>query len=454
MADTVTLKEMLAVVVRRGRTLIALCLVFAVLLGAFCAFQRIRAINDSDNTPEAIEQAYQDDLASYLTQKEVLTQQQLKLKQNLESYQTHMDTSLLMQLDAYKEASTVIDIAITELAPNDFEQVYEIEGTPADYIITRIQNQYLIHWRSINLATVLGIDVTDQHWREVVSLENKGGGILEIKAIAQTEEESAALAQKVYQYLMDNVETVSQSAYRHGFSLLSNSSKTESDSDLATLQKNNLNLLSQYEKDLAAAELALEALAEPQRAEQITVTTIIRDMVKYAVLGGVLGVILGVIWIVIGYFFGTKLVFADDLVQDLKIPMMMSFSGNSTLFTRLSDRILGERVWYDETQALAFLSESASVRLESGVKIALLSSLALKEKTSHVQSAITALETMGHTVCLVENATYSAKALSAISGSDCVIFMERRGVTGTKSVELLLSMAAEQDKPVKGFILI
>lgn len=454
MADTITLKEMLAVVVRRGKLLITFCLVFAILLGALCAVQRLCDINDPSNTTEAIEKEYNAAMDRYLIQQEMLLSQQNKLEHDLESHRAHIDASLLMQLNPYNIASTMIDIAITELEPDDFKQIYEVEGTPADYIITRIQNQYLILWRSTNLSAVLGSDVSDMHWREVVTLENKGGGILSITAIAQEEAESAALAQKAYSYLLENVQTVSQSAYRHSFSLLSNSSKNAIDSNLATLQKNNLSLLAKYEDDFIAAEKALEKLTEPQRVEQITLLTTLRDTVKYAVLGGVLGVILGVIWVVIGYLFGSKLIFADDLVQDLKIPMMVSFAGETDLFVRLSDRILGERVWQNEEQALAFLSEAASVRLESGAKIALLSSLALKEKASHISSAVTALETMGHKVTLVENAAYSADALAAISGSDCVILMERRGATRIKSVELLLTMAAEQETPVKGFILV
>lgn len=454
MADTVTLKELLAVTVRRGKLLITFCLLFAVLLGAFFGLQGIRAVDDPKNTPEAIEQAYNEAMVSYLTQKETLSAQKVKQEHNLASHQDYMQNSLLMQLDPYSKAFTVIDFAVTELEPNDFKQIYEVEGTPVDYIINRIQNQYLILWNSTNLSTVLGSDVTDPHWREVISLKNKGGGILEITAIAKDEAASKALAQEVYSFLQDNVQTISQSAYRHSFSLLNNSSNTTADTSLADLQNNNRRLLTTYEKNISDTEKALDALKEPLRAEQITVATAIRGAVKYAILGGVLGAILGVIWAVIGYLFGSKLVFADDLVQDLKIPMMMSLSGKSNIFVRLSDRILGERIWQNKEQALAFLSESASVRLESGAKIALLSSLALEEQTPIVRSAITTLETMGHSVKLVENATYRAEALSAISDSDCVILMERRGATRIKSVELLLSMAAEQETPVQGFILV
>jgi len=126
MTDTITLKELLAVIVRRGKKLIALCLVFAVIFGAYCIFQRVRVIGSPENSSEVIEEAYQEELEVYQECKSVLDEQYQKRENNLKAYQQHLLDSVLMQLDPSCKASTVIDLAITELNAKDFETVFQV----------------------------------------------------------------------------------------------------------------------------------------------------------------------------------------------------------------------------------------------------------------------------------------------------------------------------------------
>ena len=454
MADTITLKELLAITVRRAKVLIAVALVFAIPVGALCADRNIDKMYSADNTVEAIEEKYQADLDVYQKQEQILSEQLLNLERSLESQQDHLSTSVLMQLDPSNKASTVINVAIAELAQSDFDKVYSIEGTSADYIISRIQNQYLVLWEGLNLETIFGSNLTDRQWRELVVLQEKNGGVIEISVSAKTIEESAAMAEKAYAYLTGNTETIIRSAYSHTLVLLSRSSKMAADPDLEQTQKDALATIEQCKTQIRTLENELNALKEPARTEQITVATIIRDTAMYALLGGILGGIVTVVCIIVGYLFGTKLVFSDYLVQNLKIPMLVSFSAKGDLFGRLADRILGERVWNGEESALAYLSKSAAARLEPGAKVALLSSLRFKKQENFVQSVKATLENMGYSVCFVDDAVYNAEMLPAIADNDCVILLERRNVSRIKSVELLISLSGEQEKPVKGFILV
>ena len=80
MKDTVTLKELAAIAVRRGRWAVILALICALLLGGWRANSLIGAANSEDNSPEKMEE-----LKSYEESREVLERQLAKAEAQLKS---------------------------------------------------------------------------------------------------------------------------------------------------------------------------------------------------------------------------------------------------------------------------------------------------------------------------------------------------------------------------------
>ena len=62
MKDTVTLKELIAIAVRRGQLAVILALAFAALMGGWRSYTLFKAANSEDNRPEEIEKRYQETL--------------------------------------------------------------------------------------------------------------------------------------------------------------------------------------------------------------------------------------------------------------------------------------------------------------------------------------------------------------------------------------------------------
>ena len=85
MKDTVTLKELAAIAVRRGRLAIILALIFALLLGGWRAHGLIAKAKSEENSPEKIEERYQEAMESYAANKEDLEEQLAKAETQLES---------------------------------------------------------------------------------------------------------------------------------------------------------------------------------------------------------------------------------------------------------------------------------------------------------------------------------------------------------------------------------
>ena len=449
MKDVITLKELAAVVVRRGRLMIILALVLALALGAFGASRQISEMNSPKNTDQEIAQRNEEAMEAYLWEKATLEDELESLNRQLENELDYKENSPLMEISPYDKAVTIMNIAITDLEESAFLQVYQKEGTPVDFIVSRIQNQYLVLWRGVDLQEELSSDMSDKYVREVAGVEAESGGLMKIIAYGTTKQESQALAHKVHDFLVENSAVVAQSAYPHGFVLLSESTKIQVDTALEDTQKKVDENIETCTQQILEAEDKLAKLAEPVPETRITLATALRSGIKYGVLGAAAGVFLGALWALIAFLISGKLVFSGTLEQKLGGSMMGRVSGKKEIWNTLADRIQGERVWPSEEAALEYLQQSAKVRLTPGEKIALLTTLNEDEASPLVHRVAEKLGQAGFAVRFVGNACYDARVLSAIAECDSVILMERCGASVLAAIDTVAALAREQGKPVK-----
>lgn len=453
MKDTVTLKELAAITVRRGRLAVILVLVFAVLLGGVQAARQVKAARSDENSPEKIEERYQEAMDGYLEEKADLEEQLARAENQLESQREYNEKSPLMEIDPYNKAVTTVNLAIADIDEGAFEQVFRLEDTPIDFIISKIQSQYLILWNSLDLPVSLSYTprggMEDKYLREIVTLKKADGGCLTLTAYGVSEAETRLLADAAYSCLLDLQAVISKGSYLHGFALLSNVTKIMVDDKLESTQTANLEKITTYTEKIESLTRELEDLKEPKRDSAPSVSKIILSALKYAVLGAAVGLVLDFTVVMASYIFRSRAETSRQLEQELSVPFLGSPAKRGGLWNRLADRIIDERVWPDEAQALAYLSSSADILLPSG-RILLLSTLPLKEEP--LKSVIRALEGKERTVRFVGGAGRSPETVGALRDCGCVVLAERTGVTRWADVTELTALARSLDKPVGGFV--
>lgn len=454
MKDTVTLKELAAVVIRRGKQMIILALVFALALGGFKLSQWHSKINAPENTDEQIEERYQQAVETYTLQKEQLDLNLQELEKQLHSEQEYKESSMLMGIDPYDKAVTLMNIAITDIEESAFLQVYQIEGTPVDFIVSRIQNQYLVLWRGVDLQKELGGEVSDKFIREVAGVSAESGGLLEIIAYGATKEESKALAYRVYDFLVENSNVVAESAYPHAFVLLSESTKAIVDTDLEASQKSVVDNITSYLEQIENVKNQLDELAAPAKDAKLTYSDAVGSVAKFVVLGVVTGVFAGALWAIVCFLFSSKVDFSYQLEGSLQVPLMGCITEKKNIWNAIADRLAGERVWPEEEDALNYLEESARIRLGKGEKVVLLTTLREDENNPAIRMVADRLQHSGYMVSVVGNACYNPKVLAAIAQSESVILMERCGCSTKEAIDTVAALAQEQSKPIKGYVLI
>ena len=209
-----------------------------------------------------------------------------------------------------------------------------------------------------------------------------------------------------------------------------------------------------YVLTVEATQKKLDELKKPAPRAQITVKTVLVEGAKNAVLGGCLGVFLGVLWAIVSYLFSNKLTVSSQLEQLLSAPMMVAVPGKKNIWNKLADKMVGERVWKTREEAANYLKEAAALRLKQGDRIVLLSTLPCEEEEQAVALVKKELASVGSTVQYVKSARQSAQTLNALANSDCVIFLERCNASKLRDINTVITLAEEQGKPIKGFIMI
>lgn len=454
MKDTVTLKELAAIVVRRGPLVLILALVCAMLLGGWRLYDRVKSINSVDNSPEKIEERYQAAMESYQESRADLEEQLSRVEAQLESQREYNDKSFLMEIDSHNKAVTTINLAITDVDEGAFQQVFRLEDTPIDFIISKIQSQYIILWNSLDLRASLSYSpksgLEDKYLREIVTLSRAAGGCLTLAASGTSEAVTRELADAAYNCLLELQSTISKGSYLHSFTQLSNVTKISVDAGLEDSQTANLEKITTYTDSIADLNKQLEAMEEPQRDQVDSPQKIAFSIVKYAVLGAVLGCLLALVWALVSYLFRNRAETSRQLEEGLSVPFLGSTAKSKGLWNRMADWILSERFWPNEAQAADYISASARVLLPESGTVLLTSTLPLAEEA--VQPVMKALASQNRSVRFVGNAVRSPETAEALKECGCVVLAERSGVTRWDDATELTALAKNLNKSISGFV--
>ena len=146
MDSTISLTDLLAVVIQKWKGICGALLAFALLLGGYQAYKQVSLANDPENSPEKIEERYQTALEDYETQKENLQKTLENQERSLESKEEYLEKSILLQIDPYDKY--VANIVFTFSDIDESAQLFRYPNTAADYLPKKIRSQYIELWKT------------------------------------------------------------------------------------------------------------------------------------------------------------------------------------------------------------------------------------------------------------------------------------------------------------------
>ena len=456
MEDTVTLKELCAVALRRGRLILCVAAVFALLAGGFQLIKLVKEAGSAENSEEKIEERYQAALEAYEKEKENLQEQLAKAEKRLASQQEYNDNSLKMRIDPYNKAVTTISFAITDVDDTSFQQVFLLEGTPVDYIISKIRNHYLAYWNSLDLERALQnctyAGNEDKYLREIVFLANMDGGGLTLTAYGESEQDAQELADAVYACLTAVQPTIESSAYPHAFTVINKVTKILVDEGLEESQKSNRNNITTYQTNIESLQQRLNDLAEPEREKGYSGLVIAKSTLKWAVIGAAAGIFVALMWAFLEYVFCGYIESIHGVETKHSLVFLGSSAQEKSVWSKLSCRVLGERVWKSEVNRNAYLAENLKFYLLQGNKTAILSTLPIDETTPSIQTLIQTLSAQEHTARFLSCASQNPNTIGILQDCDNVILAERIGTSRWDKLLENEALVKRIGKKICGFV--
>ncbi len=451
------LTEVLSLCVRKGKALLITALMFAVLLGGWQLRKQIKAANDSENSEEKIEERYQVAMLEYEKKKSELERSIEDNEKALADMQEYLDNSLLMKIDPYNKYETSIYFGFSDIDEAAWNQVH-YSNTSLDFVYSKIRSQYVVYWNSMELPTDLHVSgysgVQDKYMREVLSVSNQDGGMLCITAVGSSAAESEKLADALYQAFTDVQPTAARNSYGHSFVLLKRITKATIDTGLESSQKSNQNAVEDYQLSIEDLKAQLEELDEPSREQGYSRSTIIKNTVKYGVLGAVAGIVVACFGVLLWAVMANVLISSQQVERQLGITCLGAVKEKPGVFDRWADKLGGERRWKDPEQAVSYAVRKLETTAAPESKLLLATTLREGKRGSAAEALKKGLSERGYKVNCIYDAIHDPAFMDAVKDSDSVVLFETQGVSRLTNAIDVLKLNKAMEKPTQGFVLV
>lgn len=456
MREPISLKEIIAVVVKRGRGIVCTAIALAVLLGAYRFMGKYDFYQSPENTAEAVERANEEAKQTYKDTYERLQKDLAYARRELDRMNSYMENSILMQQDSYKVVMDTTVLAIT-----DIEEVYrgavgQTDIDP-DYFANKIQDFYVLYWESLVLTESLSghnyTNISEQYLRELVTLTETDSGTLTIVVRADTMENAVKLADAVNRCFQEMHAIVESNTYGHTLSVVARTGKVMVDDELGRRQIEMERSIANNKKSIDEIEEDLKQLKEPVVLAPYSMKDVLVDTAIFVILGAVGGAGIACVWVLVMFLMKNRVESSRQMEQMVGVPFLGSVAKKGSVWCRLAQKLLGERVWEDADMAAGFIAESVKSVADVPQQLAVLTTLSGEDAAEALEKVTQAVSFCGKVSC-VDNAEKNPETIALLRSCKTAVLAERISVSEMTEVLSLLELANRMGVKVVGFVTI
>ena len=414
MAETMNMKELFALLVRRCRAVLLTALIFAVLLGGVQAFRTSRS--NSDESDVSAEEQIASQYADLAALKQQLTTTKAKVA-SLQEYTTHAP---LMEIDPYRVYTTTMLIGLTpaENAPGASASQEYSDGAVCAAWLAGTDIQKLA-------ADTSFAEIGNLYLQDLFSAKPLSGGVLSLRTYGTSQERAEELADMLYQGLHRQFSGESSSIPTVN-AVLSSATLCETNTEIADKQDKIF-------KELTTAKESLTTLTSKVQSQESALPhddetpSPVKSGVKYAVLGFAVGIILACLWILVKAMFSSRIETAGQLEAMGGAPYWGTLAVAKRKSDRWADSILGETLWADRKAAAAHLADRVAACDSASAGIAIISSLS--DQPEELDDFVAALRDRDYSVSVIMNVATDPTAFACLKKEGLILLAERRGMT-------------------------
>lgn len=414
MAETMNMKELFALLVRRCRAVLLTALIFAVLLGGVQAFRTSRSNSDESDV------SAEEKIASQYADLAALKQQLTTTKAKVASLQEYVVQAPLMEIDPYRVYTTTMLIGLTpaENAP--------VASASQEYSDGAVCAAWLAGTDIQKLAADTSFaEIGNLYLQDLFSAKPLSGGVLSLRTYGTSRERAEELADMLYQGLHRQFSGESSSIPTVN-AVLSSATLCETNTEIADKQDKIF-------KELTTAKESLTTLTSKVQSQELALPhddetpSPVKSGVKYAVLGFAVGIILACLWILVKAVFSGRIETAGQLETMGGAPYWGTLAVAKRKSDRWADAILGETLWADRNAAAAHLADRVAACDSASAGIAIISSLS--DQAEELDDFVAALKGRDYSVSVIMNVASDPAAFACLKKNGLILLAERRGMT-------------------------
>lgn len=414
MAETMNMKELFALLVRRCRAVLLTALIFAVLLGGVQAFRTSRSNSDESDV------SAEEKIASQYADLAALKQQLTTTKAKVASLQEYVVQAPLMEIDPYRVYTTTMLIGLTpaENAP--------VASASQEYSDGAVCAAWLAGTDIQKLAADTSFaEIGNLYLQDLFSAKPLSGGVLSLRTYGTSRERAEELADMLYQGLHRQFSGENSSIPTVN-AVLSSATLCETNTEIADKQDKIF-------KELTTAKESLTTLTSKVQSQELALPhddetpSPVKSGVKYAVLGFAVGIILACLWILVKAVFSGRIETAGQLETMGGAPYWGTLAVAKRKSDRWADAILGETLWADRNAAAAHLADRVAACDSASAGIAIISSLS--DQPEELDDFVAALKDRDYSVSVIMNVASDPAAFACLKKNGLILLAERRGMT-------------------------
>lgn len=481
----INLLDLLHYILRRWRSVLVCAVLLCVLLGGFKVVKGIGTLGSADLKEN--QENYESQLEGYTTSKEHLENQIQELTRFIQDKEDYYDHSMLMKLGpktAYRGTLTFV-VADADEAPaaetsQDLNLAIDrkLNSVIGSYAAL-IQNGTILREVQNTLPSELDQKYLAELMYTQIDYQSK---LLHITVLGEDEQQVQSISEAIVQGLQNASEQMNASVGAHRLELLSsyvgNDAETSipigmipkdgaitSDASYQTsieeLQKSYINTITDMQDLLLECNNQLSELQEPTAPEANTRASVMKEGVKYGVIGFIVGALFVGFAYALQYLACGKLMNSDELNDRYGILLLGDYyapmHAQPNRIDRWIDRMHGiteKKQSLESVYALSASNMKAQLSAEKNPKLLLLGNAKAQDFEAAANALTEKLATSGIDLIVAGNINESASAIEKLQEAEQVVLIEQRGASRQQAIEKELRTLRKLGKKIVGAIVL
>jgi capsular polysaccharide biosynthesis protein len=450
----IDLKDLIFAVFKKWRPIIIVAIILGGASAGYKCGEELMHQKDEEYVT-GLEEQYNNDIDKYEQMKKVYESDVENFTVSISYQEKYKENSILLKIDPYNKGTAAVDVFVKMPDVSKVNGIVLTSVDPSDSVVKAYASAIQQGGALSRLAKQKGIDLI--YLKELVQVTTDYDSNMFNVTVTYTDE---AGAKEILNIINDNIKSmhgeIEENLGNHSLAIMNQDIGVVTDQALAEYQKKKVEDLTTTNQNLKDTEKKLKDLEKPEQPVALSNGSILKEVIKYGILGGGVGGFIVAFVVCLGFIFNGKLNSDNELKNRYRIKLLGSYTekGRRRPFS-------GIDVWLEKLEG----KESIADELVYEMIAAKISNFTEKGDSIYLTGTVgqNALENLNNVLRVKldkddikfgTDLVRNVSTLRSISECDKIILVEKRNQSKTRDIEQEMEIIYNMHKEVIGYIIL